>query len=132
MPTVRLVLLDDAKIFLPKGRVTPVATHLFALSLLFTLDSNKLWSRLELQQLLFGEAEKKLAAHSLRQMLYKLRRHGLEFEERPTGLRLMNVSIDGPLDRSRKQRAGFRREEENRRIHSTLSIRPPQGRAPQG
>lgn len=108
MTLVKLAVLDDAEIRLPKGRVTPTATHLFALTLLLSLDPSKLWSRQDLQDFLFGGAERRLAAHSLRQLLYRLRQLGLEFEERANGLRLTNISIHGPLEHLREMTADAR------------------------
>ena len=94
MSTIQLSLLGDCVIEIDGSQVTPASTHLFALLLLLTLEHDRLLSRQELQRYLFAvDADSRLAAHSLRQLLYRLRRMGLHFDDRPSGMRLIQVTI---------------------------------------
>lgn len=94
MSTIRLALLADCVIEVDGSTVTPSAAHLFALLLLFTLETERRLSRQELQRYLFApDADPKLAAHNLRQLLYRLRQFGLEFDERPAGVKLANTTL---------------------------------------
>ena len=91
-------LLGDCAIEWLDGRVTSSASHLFALTLLLTLDVQKPRTRRVLESLLFDEhAADDAAAHNLRQLLYRLRRYGLEVTDIGGVLALSDVAVDDPL-----------------------------------
>jgi DNA-binding SARP family transcriptional activator len=99
MGHIRLSIVGDCDIEVSGSHIAPSASHLFALLLLLAADSTRWMSRRELQELLFtGSSQPDLASHSLRQMLYRLRRMAVRFEERSSGLRLCDNQVQGPLD----------------------------------
>ena len=77
MSQVRLRILGEALIEVGGKSVTPSATHLFALLLYVALERGRAISRAELAALLFSEESPSVAAHNLRQLLYRARRLGL-------------------------------------------------------
>ena len=93
MTQVRLSIVGDSVIEIERHPVTPASSHLFGLLLLLTLREGKPISRQELQRVL---AEAKAPRHNLRQLLYRLRRMGLLFEDHAVGLTLRNAEIVGP------------------------------------
>src|ERR1700738_975404 len=98
MSHVGLSILGDCVIEVGGSQVTPAAPHLFALLLVFALERQRRISRAELQELLFEQdLDSRLGSHSLRQLLYRLRRMGLCFDERSSGITLADVAVSGPL-----------------------------------
>ncbi|MDB4888003.1 MAG: hypothetical protein JWN79_3441 [Gemmatimonadetes bacterium] len=91
-------LIGACSIVIGDIELTPGASHLFALLLAFSLAPRDPWPRRGLQELLFGKADDRLAAHRLRQLLYRLRGFGVVLQESSTGvIRLANPVTD-PLD----------------------------------
>jgi Predicted ATPase len=89
MSVVRLNVLGDCVIEVDENRVDPSSTHLFALLLVFALETDRRVPRNELQRLLFAETvEPQQASHNLRQLLYRVRRLGVALDESALGLRL--------------------------------------------
>src|SRR5437764_11646803 len=79
MIPVTLNIIGDSAIEWSGERLSGGAARLLALVLLLTLDGQKPRSRRSLESLLFDEASSEHdAAHSLRQLVYRLRRLGLE------------------------------------------------------
>ena len=95
MTIIRLSLFGDSRIFINGKPITSGATHLFALTFLLAHKQERRITRLELQRFLFQSISARQASHNLRQLLYRLRSLGIELDERPTGLRLVDSSICG-------------------------------------
>ena len=105
MSLVRLSLLDDCTIYVGNVRLTPAAPQLFALVLLFALEERAV-SRGELLRFLFPTAtDARLASHSLRQLLYRLRGMGVPHEDCPSGILVDRALIEGPMQRLADQTA---------------------------
>jgi DNA-binding SARP family transcriptional activator/tetratricopeptide (TPR) repeat protein len=103
MSYLRLSIIGDCTIEVEDNRVTPRTPHVFALLLLLAVRQGTPISRQELQTLLVGDPPKAtLARHSLRQLLYRLRRMGLCIEELSSGLMLCETDIAEPMDLLRR------------------------------
>ena len=82
-------LLGDCVIYVNTTAVDPNSTHLFALLLVFCLESERRVNRFELHRLLFAsDIGMQQASHNLRQLLYRVRRLGVVLDETPLGIRL--------------------------------------------
>lgn len=99
MIAVHLKILGDATIIIGNEAVTPRSPHLFGLALYLLIERDRAISRQHLQSLLFSEATRAASAsHSVRQLVYRLRKLGLNIEEHSTGLRIGKHVVSGPLD----------------------------------
>ena len=112
MSHIRLYILGNCAIEVDGHAITPTASHLFALLLLLSLERHRWLGRSEIQDLVFADSGKPhLASHSLRQLLYRLRRMQVLLEEGPSGLRLCANQVLGPLEMLRdlhmEERARF-------------------------
>ena len=79
-------LIGTCVIQVGEVEVTPAASHLFALLLALVLAPRESWTRRSLQELLFAGTDDRMAAHRLRQLLYRLRTFGVALQESPDGL----------------------------------------------
>src|SRR5437868_12973777 len=88
--------LGSVAIDVGKRRLGPSSGRLFALLLYLSFRRGHATSRRVVQELLFPESEHGQAAHSLRQLLYRLRQIGvpLEADADQLQLRLEDVSVD--------------------------------------
>jgi tetratricopeptide (TPR) repeat protein/DNA-binding SARP family transcriptional activator len=102
MTLVRLAIVGNCVIEVDGSPVTPASSHLFGLLLFLSLRAGKPTGRTELHALLADSEPIGPSSHSLRQLLYRLRRMGLRFYELPTGLTLRDAEIVGPLDELRQ------------------------------
>ncbi|MEP6729282.1 MAG: AAA family ATPase [bacterium] len=98
MSKVHLSILGDCIIDVDGTQVTPAAPHLFALLLILALERERKVCRSELQILLFEQGiDARQASHNLRQLLYRLRRMGLQIDDGPSGMSLTNVEVLPPM-----------------------------------
>ncbi len=99
MIPVTLNIVGDTAVEWPGQRLTSAASRLVALILLLTFDRGKPKSRRSLESMLFEEdVPDQEAAHNLRQLLYRLRRMGLEVTDTAGLLALDGVSVTDALD----------------------------------
>ncbi|MEO7456781.1 MAG: AAA family ATPase [Gemmatimonadaceae bacterium] len=97
MTDVRLSILGESVIQIGDSRITPSASHAFALLLLLSLRSNPL-SRAEAVELLFGgDGDAPGSKQRLRQMLYRLRGLGACIAEDSSGLAFSECDALDPL-----------------------------------
>src|SRR5258705_4926240 len=100
---VRLFTVGDCRIEVGQHSVLPNASHMFATLLYLGLERGRWIARTELSELLFPEDDAERASHSLRQLLYKLRRIGTPLESTAQTVRLrecdaiddITVIVDG-------------------------------------
>ncbi|MDB4917693.1 MAG: hypothetical protein JWM95_5337 [Gemmatimonadetes bacterium] len=98
MSHLLLSIVGESKLRAGNTTITPSASHLFALVLLLSLSGGHRLSRLEVQDMLFPDANTaRLGAQSLRQLLYRLRRMGIQFDERPTSIGIAGSDTDSAL-----------------------------------
>jgi DNA-binding SARP family transcriptional activator/tetratricopeptide (TPR) repeat protein len=77
---IELHTLGDAVIKVGTKEVRPTSPMVFAALLYLCVERGRRVPRAALQELLFPEADERSGAHSLRQLLYKLRRLGVPIE----------------------------------------------------
>src|SRR3954463_1033825 len=77
---IELHIFGDTLIKVREKEIRPTAPLLFAALLYLGLERGHRVPRTALQELLFPEADERSGAHSLRQLLYKLRRLGATIE----------------------------------------------------
>jgi DNA-binding SARP family transcriptional activator len=77
---IRLLCIGDARIITPLGEVDPSAEVVFAAALYLILERHEHTGRKRLQELLWPQTRSDIAAHRLRQTLFKLRRLGFAVE----------------------------------------------------
>jgi DNA-binding SARP family transcriptional activator len=77
---VFLRTLGESLIEVRGARIGPSAPHMFAALLYLTLECGRRVPRARLQELLFPTSDDRSASHSLRQLLYRLKRSGVELE----------------------------------------------------
>src|SRR5689334_24244255 len=70
------------------ARVTPKSALKFALLFYLSAERGRWVSRAMLRELIFCDQDEKNAGHSLREMIYQLRRRGVVVETDPYGLLL--------------------------------------------
>jgi DNA-binding SARP family transcriptional activator len=98
MTSVTLRIVGDSAIEWQGQRLTATAPQLFALMLLLTLDAQKPRTRRALETFLFEEDQSEHgAAHSLRQLIYRLRRVGLDVADEGGFVTLGGANIPDPL-----------------------------------
>jgi DNA-binding SARP family transcriptional activator len=90
---IRLRILGESVIQVGETIVEPSATHVFALLLYLGIERGKLVSRGQLASMLFPEGRAADAGHSLRQLLYRLRRIGVPLETTAATVRLPAGSV---------------------------------------
>ncbi|MDQ6888439.1 MAG: AAA family ATPase, partial [Gemmatimonadota bacterium] len=78
--TIRLHTLGQSWIEVGTSRIGPEAERLFALLLYLAVERGKEVSRLELRRLLWPDADATHATHSLRQLIYRVKRMGVGIE----------------------------------------------------
>src|SRR5438270_12780360 len=77
---VYLHTLGDALIKVGEKEIRPTAPLVFAALLYLGMERGRRVPRTALQELLFPDADERSGAHSLRQLLYKLRQLGVSIE----------------------------------------------------
>ena len=77
---IQLHTLGDALITVGEKEVRPTAPLVFAALLYLSLERGRRVPRAALQELLFPKVDERSGAHSLRQLLYKLRQLGAPIE----------------------------------------------------
>ncbi|MDQ3997674.1 MAG: AAA family ATPase [Gemmatimonadota bacterium] len=70
--------LGESVIEVGEARIGPSAPHMFAALLYLALESGRRVPRARLQELLFPTSDERSGSHSLRQLLYRIRRLGVE------------------------------------------------------
>ena len=91
---IELHTLGDAVIRIGKREIRPTSPAVFAALLYLGVERGRRVPRTALQELLFPETDERSGAHSLRQLLYKLRQLGVEVESTPTSLALKQEVSD--------------------------------------
>ena len=104
MAQVRLRVLGESVIEIGGFTLEPSATHLFALALYLAVERGRLISRRTLAATLFPDAAPRAATHNLRQLIYRLRRHGAPIESTQAAVRLpadcVTVSPESTLEQT--------------------------------
>ena len=85
--------LGHALIDAGTSRVTPASVRKFALLLYLSAEPGRRTSRSILQDLIFPEATEKNARHSLREMVYQLRRAGVAIDSDHDGIALCRDGV---------------------------------------
>ena len=80
---IELHTLGDAMIKVGDREIRPTAPMVFAALLYLCVERGRRVPRAALQEMLFPETDERSGAHSLRQLLYKLRKLGLSLTPRP-------------------------------------------------
>ena len=86
--------LGDALITVGEKEIRPTAPLVFAALLYLGMERGHRVPRAALQELLFPKSDERSGAHSLRQLLYKLRQLGAPIEADGTAVVVDDVSID--------------------------------------
>lgn len=98
MKTIRLSILGNCAIGVANLEVTPESPLLFFLLLYLSLEDNRAIRRSELLEVLFPDTEdRNAAAHSLRQLLYRLRRMGVPLNLQGRQVSVHAGSVEGGL-----------------------------------
>lgn len=90
---VHLRTLGESVVEIGEVRVGPAAPHMFAALLYLLLESGRRVTRSRLQELLFPDVDEQSAAHSLRQLLYRIRRTGVDVRADGTGVVVPSESV---------------------------------------
>jgi DNA-binding SARP family transcriptional activator len=90
---VYLRTLGESVIEVGEVRIGPSAPHMFAALLYLALESGRRVPRPRLQELLFPGSDDRSGAHSLRQLLYRMRRMAVELRADATGVLLPTDSV---------------------------------------
>ncbi|HEU4993881.1 MAG TPA: hypothetical protein VFT29_03645, partial [Gemmatimonadaceae bacterium] len=77
---IHLHTLGDALIKVDEKEIRPTAPLMFAALLYLGMERGRRVPRAALQELLFPNSDERSGAHSLRQLLYKLRQLGAPIE----------------------------------------------------
>jgi DNA-binding SARP family transcriptional activator len=109
---VYLRTLGESVIEVGEAQIGPGAPHMFAALLYLALECGRRVPRARLQELLFPTSDERSGSHSLRQLLYRMRRMGVELRADGTGV-LMPVDavradfqqFFAPTDRARGELA---------------------------
>jgi hypothetical protein len=72
--------LGESVIEVGEARIGPSAPNMFAALLYLALEAGRRVPRVRLQELLFPTSDERKGSHSLRQLLYRMRRLGVELE----------------------------------------------------
>src|SRR4051812_30020310 len=92
-PMVIVHTLGEAVIDAGDLRITPASARKFALLLYLSSEPGRRISRLALQELIFPDQVDKNARHSLRELAYQFRQHGVFLDSDPDGIALRPDSV---------------------------------------
>jgi DNA-binding SARP family transcriptional activator len=98
VPPIKLRILGECIIEIGAAGLEPSAPHVFALALYLSIERGKLIPRTVLTNLLFPETALPVAAHNLRQLVYRLRQRGAPLECSPAAVRVPEDSVFGHPD----------------------------------
>jgi DNA-binding SARP family transcriptional activator len=119
MSRIRLSLFGESRILVGDKRITPSASHSFALLLVLAAKRPVCLPRQDLQSLLFAHDAPSDHSHSLRQLLYRLKQLGVRLEETDAGIRLQNE-----VDSSFSELAALQPRERAARLPHTFAVLP--------
>src|SRR5262245_26955856 len=94
---IQLHTLGDARIVVGGREVRPSSPVVFAALLYLSIDRGRRVPRPALQEMLFPESDERSGAHSLRQLLYKLRQLGAPIDADDTTVSIAVESVHDPL-----------------------------------
>ena len=95
MTRVGLRILGECIIEIGASRLEPSASHAFALALYLSIERGKLVPRTLLTSLLFPDIAASVAAHNLRQLVYRLRQKGAPLQCTSAAIALPQDCVSG-------------------------------------